>query len=95
MVVCDDQDLDLQITAQDGRAGTVILRARIQHVARKPPAEFEFGTPNAVETAWSAFSAPVRVRYGESAEIDLADQDHKTWKVVIHPDRVWGERISR
>lgn len=78
MVVCDDQDLDLQITAQDGRAGTVILRARIQHVARKPPAEFEFGTPNAVETAWSAFSAPVRVRYGESAEIDLADQDHKT-----------------
>jgi hypothetical protein len=95
IAVCDDEDLDLQVTAEDGGADTVILRARIQHVARKPPAEFEFGTPNAVETAWSTESAPVRVRYGESAEVDLSDQDHKTWKVVLHPDRVQGARASR
>jgi hypothetical protein len=95
IAVCDDKDLDLQVTAEDGGADTVILRARIQHVARKPPAEFEFGTPNAVETAWSTESAPVRVHYGESAEVDLSDQDHKTWKVVLHPDRVQGARASR
>jgi hypothetical protein len=95
VAVCDDKDLDLQVTATDGMADTVILRARIQHVVRKPPAEFEFGTPNAVETAWSSESLPLRVRFGESAEVDLSDQDHKTWKIVLHPDRVQGARTSQ
>ena len=35
VAVCDDKDLDLQVTASDGGTGTVTLRARIQHVARE------------------------------------------------------------
>ena len=90
VAVCDDKDLNLQVTATDGGADTVILRARIQHVARVQPAEFEFGRPNDVETAWSPESPPLRVRYGKSAEVQVTDQDHKTWKVVLHPDRMRG-----
>ena len=90
VAVCDDKDLDLQVTATDGGAGTVTLRARIQHVARAQPAEFEFGRPNAVDTAWSPKSPPLRVRYGKSAEVKVTDQDHKTWKVTLYPDRMQG-----
>jgi hypothetical protein len=43
IAVCDDKDLNLQVTARDGGAGTVILRTRIQRVPRAQPAEFEFG----------------------------------------------------
>ena len=90
VAVCDDKDLDLQVTATDGGAGTVTLRARIQHVAQPQPAEFEFGRPNAVDTAWSPKSPPLRVRYGKSAEVKVTDQDHKTWKVTLYPDRMRG-----
>jgi hypothetical protein len=90
VAVCDDKDLDLQVTATDGGAGTVTLRARIQHVAQPQPAEFEFGRPNAVDTAWSPKSPPLRVRYGKSAEVKVTDQDHKTWKVTLYPDRMQG-----
>jgi hypothetical protein len=38
--------------------------------------------------AWSPESLPVRVRYGNSVEIRLADRGHKAWKVVLHPDRI-------
>jgi hypothetical protein len=90
ITVCDDKDLDLQVTATDGGADTVVLRARIQHVARAQPADFEFGRPNAVETAWSPESPPVRVHYVKTAEVQVTDQDHKTWKVALHPDRMQG-----
>jgi hypothetical protein len=90
VAVCDDKDLDLQVTATYGGADKVILRVRIQHVARAQPAEFEFGSPNAVETAWSPESPPLLVRYGESAELQVIDQDHKTWNVALHPDRMRG-----
>jgi hypothetical protein len=90
VAVCDDKDLDLQVTASDGGEGTVILRARIQRVARPQPAEFEFGKPTAVDTAWSSESPPLRVRYGKSAEVSMTDQDHKTWKVALYPDRMRG-----
>src|SRR6202000_2211212 len=33
IAVCDDKDLDVQITAQDGGTDPFILRARIQYVA--------------------------------------------------------------
>ena len=88
--MADAQNLDLQVTATDGGEATVILRARIQHVALTPPTEFKWGTPNAVETAWSPETPPVRVRYGQSAEVRLTDQEHRTWKVVLHPDRMQG-----
>jgi beta-lactamase regulating signal transducer with metallopeptidase domain len=88
IAVCDGKDLDLQVTATDAGADTVMLRARIQHVARARP--LEYGIPNAVESAWSPETPPVRVRYGKSAEVQVTDQDHKTWKVVLHPDRMQG-----
>jgi hypothetical protein len=90
VAVCDDKDLDLQVTASDGEEGTVILRARIQRVARPQPDEFGFGKPTAVDTAWSSESPPLRVRYGKSAEVSMTDQDHKTWKVALYPDRMRG-----
>jgi hypothetical protein len=88
IAVADAQQLDLQVIAVDGGPDTVILRTRIQHVALAPASEFEFGKPNAVETAWSGESPPLRVRYGTSVEVRLADQEHKAWKVVLHPDRM-------
>lgn len=90
VVVCDTRNLDLRVTASDGGADAVILRAQIQHVARIPPAEFEFGKPNAVETAWPPESPPIRVRYGKAAEVHLTDQDHSQWKVELFPDRLQG-----
>ena len=90
VAVCDNKDLNLRVTATDGGADTVVLRARIQHVARAPPADFEYGRPNAVETAWSPESPPVRVRFGKSTEVQVTDQDHNTWTVMLHPDRMQG-----
>jgi hypothetical protein len=90
IAVCDDKDLDLEVTASDGGTDRVTLRARIQRVARVQPAEFEFGRPNAVDTAWSPETPPLRVRYGKSAEVNVTDQDHKTWKVTLYPDRMQG-----
>jgi hypothetical protein len=90
VAVCDDKDLNLQVTATDGGADTVILRARIQHVARAKPADFEYGRPNAVETAWSPETPPVRVRFGKSTEMQVTDQDHNTWTVMLRPDRMQG-----
>lgn len=90
VVVCDTKNLDLRVTATAGGADSVILRAQIQHVARMNPADFEFGKPNAVETAWPPESPPIRVRYGELAKVHLTDQDHHEWKVELYPDRLRG-----
>jgi len=88
--VCDNLDLDLEVTATDGGANTVILRARIQHVAPPQPAEFEFGKARAVDGLWPTESSPRRVLYGKYAQLQLTDQEHKTWKVRLYPDRLWG-----
>ncbi len=90
VVVCDTKNLDLRVTATDGGADSVILRAQIQHVTRMQPAEFEFGKPNAVEAAWPPESPPTRVRYGSLAKVILTDQDHNQWKVELYPDRMQG-----
>jgi hypothetical protein len=90
IVVCDTRNLDLRVTATDGGAGSVILRAQFQHVAPMQPADFEFGKPSVVETAWPPESPPVRVRYGRSAEVVLTDQEHNHWKVELYPDRMQG-----
>jgi hypothetical protein len=78
IAVCDVKSLDLQVTATDGGDDSVILRAKIQRVARVQPRDFEFGRPNAVEKAWSPESLPVRVGFGKSADVDVTDQDHNT-----------------
>jgi hypothetical protein len=88
IAVADNQQLDLQVTAIDGGADTVILRTRIQHVALAPASEFEFAKPTAVESAWSPEAPLVHAHYGRSVEVRLADQNHKAWKVVLHPDRI-------
>jgi hypothetical protein len=90
VAVCDSKDLNLEVTATDGGADTVILRARIQRVARAQPADFEFGRPNPVEKAWSPETTPVRVRFGDSAEVQVTDQDHRKCLVALHPDRMRG-----
>jgi hypothetical protein len=87
-IAVTDTQLDLEVTAIDGGVDTVILRTRIQHVALVPASEFEFGKPNAVATAWSPDAPSVRVRYGKSVEVRLADRDHRAWKVVLHLDRM-------
>jgi hypothetical protein len=89
-VVCDDKDLDLEISARDGGRGFVILQARIQRVPRMAPAQFEFGVPNASPTAWPAMSPPIRLRYGESTTVRLVDQQGHAWQVALHPDRLHG-----
>ncbi len=90
VVVCDEKDLDLEITATRDGADGVILRVRMQRVARASPADFGFGTPRPLERAWSAASRPLRVRFGQTATVALADQDHGSWKVALHPDRMQG-----
>lgn len=91
IAVDDRKDLDLQVIGSDAGADTVMLRARIQRVPHASPAEFQWGTPAAVEANWSAEAPPVRVRYGEFFEMQMIDQDHKTWKVSLHPDHMRGE----
>jgi len=95
IAVDDVQDLDLQVTATNGGTDTVVLRARIQHVARVRPPELKWGTPMAVDAAWSPETSPVRVRYGSSAVVRLTDQTHRTWQVVLHPDRMQGSVDER
>jgi hypothetical protein len=88
IAVDDGNNLDLQVTASNGDPESVILRARIQHVT--PMGTFQWGTPRALDTAWSEETRPIRVRYGESGEMQITDQDHRVWNVVLHPNRMEG-----
>jgi len=65
-------------------ADTVGVRVRVQHVPLPATAEI----PVALETAWSPESAPVRAPYGGSADVQVIDQNGKTWKIVLHPERL-------
>jgi beta-lactamase regulating signal transducer with metallopeptidase domain len=76
----------VQVTAVEIGADTVDVRVRIQHVPLPTAAE----NPAALETAWSPESAPVRAPYGGSADVQVTDQNGKTWKVVLHPERLKG-----
>jgi hypothetical protein len=91
IAVDDNNNLDLQVTASNGDAESVMLRARIQHVAPMAPSTFQWGTPRAVETAWSQETRPIRVRFGESGKMQITDQDHRLWSVVLHPNRMEGK----
>lgn len=89
IAVDDNNNLDLQVTASNGDPESVMLRARIQHVT--PMGTFQWGTPRAVETEWSQETRPIRVRYGESGEMQITDQNHRVWSVVLHPNRMEGK----
>jgi hypothetical protein len=75
--------LQLAINAGDPDAAAVRIRA--QHLSL-PDSE---AIPEAVATAWSPQSAPVRALYGApSAPIEISDANGKKWTVVLHTDRL-------
>jgi beta-lactamase regulating signal transducer with metallopeptidase domain len=76
----------VQITPVEIGTDAVAVRVRVQHVPLPITAE----VPEALETAWSPESAPVRAPYGGSAEVQVSDQDGKNWKIVLHPERLTG-----
>jgi beta-lactamase regulating signal transducer with metallopeptidase domain len=76
----------VQITPVEIGTDAVAVRVRVQHVPLPITAEI----PDALETAWSVESAPVRAPYGGSTEVQVSDQDGKTWKIVLHPERLSG-----
>jgi hypothetical protein len=79
----------VQVTAVEIGADAVTVRVRVQHAPLRTTAEM----PAALESAWSPESAPVPVPYGGSADVQVADQNGKTWKIVLHPERLSGARI--
>jgi hypothetical protein len=79
----------VQVTAVEVGADAVAVRVRVQHVPLPTTAEIA----DAVETAWSPESAPVRAPYGGSAEVQVTDRNGKAWKIVLHPERLTGARI--
>jgi len=91
--VDDNNNLALQVTAVDGDADSVMLRARIQHVVPTGTSAFQELRP-VVEAAWSRETQPIRLRYGESGEVQITDQDHRVWSVTLHPNRMEG-KLSR
>jgi beta-lactamase regulating signal transducer with metallopeptidase domain len=76
----------VQVTAVRIGADAVDVRVRIQHVPLPATAVM----PQALETAWSPESAPVRAPYGGSADVEVTDQNGKAWKIVLHPERLRG-----
>jgi hypothetical protein len=78
----------VQVTAVEIGADAVTVRVRVQHAPLPVTAEI----PNALETAWSPESAPVRAPYGGSADIQVPDQNGKTWKIELHPERLGPTR---
>jgi beta-lactamase regulating signal transducer with metallopeptidase domain len=78
----------VQITPVEIGTDAVAVRVRIQHVPLPITAE----VPDALESAWSPESVPVRAPYGGSAEVQVSDQDGKHWKIVLHPERLRGAR---
>jgi hypothetical protein len=90
IAVDDKKELDLQVTGSDAGADMVLLRARIQRVPHASPSEVRYGMPRAVEKNWTAETSPIQVRYGHSADVLMADQDHHIWKVSLHPDHMRG-----
>jgi beta-lactamase regulating signal transducer with metallopeptidase domain len=78
----------VQIKSVEIGTDAVTIRVRLQH--RPLPATAEI--PDALERAWSPESAPVRAPYGGSAGVQVTDQNGKTWRIVLHPDRLTGAR---
>jgi hypothetical protein len=78
----------VQITAVQIGTDAVAVRVRVQHAPLPNTAKI----PDALESAWSAESPPVRAPYGGSAQVHVTDQNGKTWTIVLHPERLTGAR---
>lgn len=87
----------IEVTAADAGADAVALRVRSQPlvvgldaqqmaqlVARA--ADPKIPDPNASE--WSSETAPIRVPYGESGQIEMTDPNGHKWSIVLHPARL-------
>ncbi len=81
----------VEVTAVDAGATALTARVRIQHALLKSTED----EPEAVESAWSQESVPVRVPYGGSGNVKLTDQSGEAWTVVLHPERLVPERNGR
>jgi hypothetical protein len=80
----------VQVTAVEIGADTVTVCVLLQHVPLPATAEI----PDALETAWSPESAPVHALYGGSADAEVTDQNGKTWKIVLHPERLRASEVE-
>lgn len=77
-----------EITPVEIGTDAVTVRVQVQHVPLPTTAEI----PDALATAWSPASPRVRAPYGGSAEVQVTDQNGKTWTIVLHPERLTGAR---
>jgi beta-lactamase regulating signal transducer with metallopeptidase domain len=78
----------VEITPVEIGTDAVAVRVRVQQAALPITAEI----PDALQSAWSAESAPVRAPYGGSAQLQVTDQNGKIWTIVLHPERLTGVR---
>lgn len=87
----------IEVTAADAGADAVALRLRSQRVGRglnalqlalQVASGPDITIPSANPAAWSAETAPIRVRYGDSGQIDVTDPDGHKWSIVLHPTRL-------
>ena len=78
----------VQVTAVEATADAATVRVRVQHAPLRATGEI----PDADVTAWSRESAPVRVPYNGSAHVQVTDLNGKSWKIVLHPERLTAVR---
>jgi beta-lactamase regulating signal transducer with metallopeptidase domain len=74
----------LQLKVDEGDSGAAEIRIR----AQKTPLPPNEAIPDAVATAWSPQSAPVRAIYGGSSEPQVIEVDGKKLTIVLHADRL-------
>jgi hypothetical protein len=75
----------LQLAIAESDADAAAVRIRAQHLSL-PDSE---AIPEAIATAWSPQSAPVRALYtAPSAPIEITDASGKKWTIVLHTDRL-------
>jgi hypothetical protein len=74
----------VELTAVEIGADAVNVRVRVQHAPLPSTAE----VADALETAWPSQSASVRAPYDGPADVRVTDQNGKTWKIVLHAERL-------
>jgi beta-lactamase regulating signal transducer with metallopeptidase domain len=78
----------IQVTAVEIGADAASVRIRVQQAPLRITAEIT----DAIETVWSPESALVRAPYRGSTDMQVIDQNGKTWKIVLHPERLGPAR---
>jgi len=84
----------IEVTAADAGADAVALRLRSQkivlglnavQIAQQVAGGVHTKIPDPNPSAWSSETAPIRVPYGESGQIDMTDPNGHKWSIVLHP----------